>query len=556
VGPWRGWRALVSEDGRANKSTALLILSMAAVFAVLLALPGRTVTTAYLNDLFIFLDGAHRVVSGQVPNRDFHTALGPLVYYIPAAGLQLSGHLGAAMPLGIALFMVGVAPAMAHVLASRLRPAIALPFAAFLLLILAVPMNLGEGVTALTFGMFYNRLGWAVLATLLVMVLPPHKGGPRQFWLDPFCAALLAAAMLYLKVSFGVVGLAFLALLLATSERAWAALALAVTAAAALVVEMVWRSSAAHIADIILAGEVSGGVRGLEELVNAFLRHLADYVLFTLVAGLALWRTRSLRDFAFYAFCAGAGLLLIVQNSQPWGIISLHAGAVVAAERLMRSESSCPPRLRSALAVAAPLLVIALLLPTIVHCALALGLHAALATARAGQSFGLPGFDRIALPLLWSPEHRDFTMRYLASIEDGGRALGRLSPPPDHVLVLDFANPFSAGLGLTPPRGDSSWLHWGRNVNETHFIAPDRLFRDVRIVMEPKWGINVDPLRQLYGSHVAAHFDLVGETPYWKIHVARQRDEREEPGLAGGHPIATAGSPAIRPSVLGETGQP
>ena len=67
--------------------------------ALLLAGPGRTVTTAYVNDLFIFLDGAHRVASGQVPNRDFHTALGPLVYYIPAAGLLLSGHLGAAMPL-------------------------------------------------------------------------------------------------------------------------------------------------------------------------------------------------------------------------------------------------------------------------------------------------------------------------------------------------------------------------------------------------------------------------------------------------------------------------
>ena len=128
MGAWRGWRALVSEDGRPSKSTAPLILSMAAVCALLLALPGRTVTTAYLNDLFIFLDGAHRVVSGQVPNRDFHTALGPLVYYIPAAGLLLSGHLGAAMPLGTALFMVAIAPAMAHVLASRLRPAIALPF--------------------------------------------------------------------------------------------------------------------------------------------------------------------------------------------------------------------------------------------------------------------------------------------------------------------------------------------------------------------------------------------------------------------------------------------
>src|SRR5215218_7316973 len=78
----------------ARVPVATVILATALIFALLLALPGRTVTTAYVNDLFIFLDGAHRVMSGQVPNRDFHTALGPLVYYLPAAGLLLSGHLG------------------------------------------------------------------------------------------------------------------------------------------------------------------------------------------------------------------------------------------------------------------------------------------------------------------------------------------------------------------------------------------------------------------------------------------------------------------------------
>ncbi|MDQ4134614.1 MAG: hypothetical protein M3158_00360, partial [Pseudomonadota bacterium] len=169
---------------RARKDLALLVLCMALACALLLAGPGRTVTTAYVNDLFIFLDGAHRIASGQVPNRDFHTALGPLVYYIPAAGLLLSGHLGGAMPVGTALFILAVAPAMAHVLTSRLRSIIALPFAGFLLLIVAVPMNLGEVVTALSFGMFYNRLGWALLATLIVMVLPPHGDGRRQLWLD------------------------------------------------------------------------------------------------------------------------------------------------------------------------------------------------------------------------------------------------------------------------------------------------------------------------------------------------------------------------------------
>ena len=69
---------------------------------------------------------------------------------------------------------------MAHVLGSRLHPFIAIPYGVFLLLILAVPINLGESVTALSFAKFYNRIGWAALGVLLVMYLRPSSIDRRQ----------------------------------------------------------------------------------------------------------------------------------------------------------------------------------------------------------------------------------------------------------------------------------------------------------------------------------------------------------------------------------------
>jgi hypothetical protein len=506
--------------GTRPRTVAVGVLAAAALCALLLALPGETVTTAYVNDLFVFLDGAHRIASGQVPNRHFHTALGPLVYYVPAAGLWLSGHMGGAMPVGTALVLLALAPALAHILGSRLRPVLALPGGIFLLLILAVPMNLGEGINALSFGMFYNRVGWAALAALLVMYLRPEHSGPWQHRCDALSAAFLVVAMLYLKITYGLIGLAFLGfMLLDAGQRRWAALALAITATAALIVEAFWRASAAHIADLVRVGEVSGGLRGAEAVVSAILYHLTDYVLFGILAALALWRTRSFRDALFYGFCAVSGLLIIIQNSQPWGIITLHAGALVAAETLMRSQG--PTLSHRRWSAAAPLLVLALVLPTIVHCATTLGLHAALAATRSGEAFGLPRFDRIRLAKLWSPFDYEFSARYVASLRDGAAALSGLAPEPSHVLVLDFVNPFSAGLGLAPPRGDSSWLHWGRNLDATRFMPPEQLFRDVRIVMEPTWGINAVPLRDLYGPYLAANFDLIRETSGWKVHVSR-----------------------------------
>src|SRR3712207_7705652 len=37
-----------------------------------------------------------------------------------------------------------------------------------------------------SFGMFYNRVGWAALAALLVMYVPAARASARQHWLDVF----------------------------------------------------------------------------------------------------------------------------------------------------------------------------------------------------------------------------------------------------------------------------------------------------------------------------------------------------------------------------------
>jgi hypothetical protein len=517
-------------------TVALSILGIAAVCALALALPGATVTAKYLPDLFVLLDGAYRAAAGQVPSRDFHTVLGPLVHYLPAIGYLVTANLGSALPVGTALFLILLAPAMAHVLSSRLRATIALPFALFLILIAAVPINLGETITSLSFARFYNRIGWAALATLLVMYLPPAKVRPRGELFDARAAALLVLVLLYTKATYAGVALLFLAFpLLDAGQRRWVALALAITVAAALLAELPWRSSSAYAADLLLAARVSGGLRGtLGQITEHLLRNLADYVLFALVAGLAVWRTRSPRDLLFFLFCAVFGFLIINQNLQTWGIISLYAGAAVAAERLARTEDTATSE-RWPVGLGAPLFLLALVLPTTVHCALALGMHAALAGARGGQEAGLPAMQNIRLVHLWTWGEHESASRYLSALRDGAAALQALDPAPRHVFVLDIANPFSAGLGLEPARGDTHWLLWGRTLDADHVVPPEQLLAGVRTVMEPKPALAaqqpltepasaraIEGLRQIYGPYIAAHFDLVGETERWKVYRRRE----------------------------------
>jgi hypothetical protein len=504
---------------------ALLVISVAAICALMLAWPGKTVTTKYVNDLFIFLDGVHRINSGQVPNRDFHTALGPLVYYAPALGYWLSGTLGGAMPAGMALIVAALAVPASHILSSRLRPAIALPLGIYLILVAAVPINLGESIGDLSFAMFYNRIGWAALGLLLVMHLRPERPCRLQHVLDAACAAFLMTLMLYSKISYGIVGIGFLILLLLDSRRRlWPMTALGLTAIVCIIVEFFWGGSEAHIADLLLAGEVSGNLKTIDEIAQVLFKNLADFTIFTLFAGLALWRTKSVRDFLFFGFSAGSGYLLIMQNFQNSGIVTLVTGAAVAVELLARCHPPASEVRRSSLMAGAQLLLFAFVLPGAVQHAAALGLHAGLAALDRGQTAPLPRFGEIKLVQLWnSGDHPAFS-RYFASIADGARALSNLEQNTDHVLVLDFVSPFSAGLDLEVNYGDSTWHHWGRTINEHSFLPAKTLFHDVRIVMEPKWpvdGATAEGLKAIYGEYINDHFELAGETADWKIYLLR-----------------------------------
>ncbi|MBM1171741.1 hypothetical protein [Microvirga arabica] len=510
-----------------------ILLVAAALLALLLALPGQTVTTRYLNDLFVILDGAYRVAAGQVPNQDFHTPLGPFAYYLTAAGYALSGTLGGTMPTAMALITLLVALPMAHVLSSRLHPFIAIPYGLFLLLILAVPVNLGEGITSLSFAKFYNRIGWAALGVLLVMYLRPVRIDRRQTILDTACATVLTLLMLYTKLSYGVVALAFPLLVLSDrQQRRWSAGAMGATLLAALSIELIWQSSLAHLADLRLAFALDGGLRGTwGQIVDHILVNLTDYILLFLFAGIALYRTRSVRDLLFYAFCAVAGFLIINQNFQAWGIIMLHGAAAVAAETILRSESRRPQGVDHgswSTAAGARLLFLAVVLPTIIYCLAALGLHTAAASVRAGIAVPLPNMEQIRVANLWTWSDYDTATAYHEVLRDGFNALSQLEPKPSRIFVLDQGNAFSMALNAPPARGDTPWLQWDRTLGNTSYIPPETLLADVQLVMERKLSDSPDaakgPLPQLqaiYGPYIAAHFDAAGETQHWKLHRRR-----------------------------------
>lgn len=509
---------------RWNMSAAqpIAILAMGLLMALLLAAPGRTVTTKYLNDLFIFLDGGHQLAFGQVPNVDFHSSLGPLTYVIAWAGHALGGSWAAAMPVGMAIVTLLLAIVACHSVASRMRPVIGLPIAAFLLLATAAPINTGEDISELSFAMFYNRIGWSALGLLLILYLPPFVPTRRQTVLDGACAAVLILLMIYLKMTYALVMGAFVLLMLVDRNRdRWPAVCLGLVAITAIVVELLWGGSGAYVADLRSAASVSGDAPSIRRLLGTIQNNLADIIVFLIFSSVLLMARRRLRDLLFLGFCATTGVLIIDQNFQLVGILSLAAGAAGAAELLSRQSWASTSRWAQA-ARGAPLLLAAFILPSAAQNAGALGIHTTLAAARQGEPIALPAYEDITIARLWRDGATPRFLRYNDTIRDGADALRGLGPV-GRVIVLDFVNPFTAGMDLRPASGDSPWFHWGRTINDGEYPQAESLFANAEIVMLPGQPIERftgQGMRRLYEPYLKEHFRVVAQTRFWTIYRA------------------------------------
>jgi hypothetical protein len=547
---------------------ALLTMGVLAALVALLIAPGRSFVGIYVNDLMVFYDGAHRILSGQIPNRDFHTPLGPLAYLLPAFGLWAGGSLGRMIPLATGLFALMLAAPLFYVSATRLPFRIAVFFVLYVAVLVVAPVNPGDSWPEPTFAMFYNRFGWATLTVLLAMALPRMRdGAPGGTALDAACAGWLVLLLFYLKLSYAAVGFAALAGLLALPQaRRFAALALLGAACAMLAVEAVWRATGAYLADAISAAAVSGAVRGgafeMATLIVDNMRQLALYG-----AALALGVLRGTRPIYLLGSLAIAalGLVLLNQNAQATEIPVLLSAMLVAAlgpvagPAPVAANAAEPPPAGASFRLVALLLVGALATPGIAFGLFGLRHFRHELRHTPSDPSTVAEYDGIVThegalqpadpnhPVLKAPpgvlaqalrtgevdtqtmnmlrqirSHQPLAQtEYLDSLADGAAALRADPSLAGPVYTYDLQNPFNAMLGRSPPRGDSSWNHYGRTFNEHIFLPPQKALADVQVVMDPK-----DPMelyselyqKSNYARYLASHFELARETTYWRIY--------------------------------------
>ena len=486
------------------------------------------------NDALILLDGAWRILNGQVPYRDFYLALGPLVYMIAAGGMWLTGFTPKGLSVGIAIAAACIGIWGWRISRPRMPVVPALLVTAWLVLTATCPAPLDSTPNAVSCAMIYNRLGYALLAIVLVECAFAYERS--TFW-GGVSSGMVVVLLLFLKLNF--FGAAVLLLLVTVPlrkeelRRWWGILtgASVVFAVFCLYLRFALR---AFYADMWLAlhsrseelsfRKIEGALPGSGEAATLF---LFTVVTVLLVAPGGFRRSRGLRTVLLACAAIAVSGLLQSTNALETKFQLLALWILVLVAQL----ATAYPGAKEKAAIAA-LAVIGM---------------GGIAAQFYGDFVSMVALVKYRMPARWSTgvsiagyrwtdsgssttpiQIKTGTMGvlYVAYVNDGVRLLESSSRPDEKIATTGYHNPFPYVLRRKPATGGSTWLMLGSNITMAHLPDPDRILGDADLVMEPHYEStheNNDRLiEEAYRPYLQEHYSLVGRSEYWTLYRRNQ----------------------------------
>lgn len=513
-----------------NAPAALLLpvagLPVVAAAWVLLA-PASLISAEMTWDLLFNLAGAWHLRFGHLPHVDFHEPVGTLTFLLTQAGFWLVGPSPKAVAAGMVIVAAAIF-AMASFAAWRRLPLMAaVLFAVFVCLLVLRPANVGDQPNAYSFAMAYNRYGWSGLSVLALILFQPAEGGIGALVEQAF-AAIVLAALFYLKMTYFAVGMAMLAVAFIASQavrRDWRGWVLVFLIGVAL---PMLPFNAPYLAD--LRGAAQAGIVRDDAafFFNDFAGNMPEYAPYFAAIGISAWlwarRLAPARLFIATTFLFFASVALLSQNSQSHGVPL----AVVAAFLLCEQFRD---RKLARLLLVLPMASIVSSGTSLVsyHNRLDAGYlrmvdktnlqglavpmepEGLLADVAAGrdrdQLFGRSRAIRPRYEL--SPyEYAETLMQAATLLEEKGLASGRIA-------VLDQVDPFPFMFGLEPPRGGNLWSGAGSPT-----AAPEDYLADADRVLIPRFTTNfawTEAAKATYGAYLAKHFPSRIEGRGWVV---------------------------------------
>lgn len=561
---------LTLRGNAAYRAGAALLVAWAALLAGLALTTGAAYHYDMPWDTVSMLDGAYRMTEGQAPHADYFSPIGVLPIWLIYLGMKWTGVNAAAIVCGGAFgFLLVTPPAWA--IASRRLPAVpALVFSMFVgvLMIACRPLAFGTlpytfEVSHISYAMWYNRVGWSLLTLLTLYWFLPPFAKARAGWArnaEGFAAGLLCALVFLTKVNFlaAAVGVTFFGCWLNRPSPGQFVSYVAGFASVPAGLSLFTRWNAhAWLGDLAELARVADPAGRAAKLTVALYDNLwpfallaaAVWLLRPLMArgGWDTWREGGLGKTALLCGAgAGIGLFVLMLNTQKAEIPLVAVACVVALETALRrwnpDGSGNALRLR---VIAGACIALGLLGPTLFNDGASVGYawarrnHMRFLTPECGI-IDSPSLRSLILPpqpgeqVEWAWVINDLTARkhlsplaaertavspfqFACLIQDGLKLLRPHVTPESRIFCLNHTNPFPLALRLPPPNGGCLWWD-GVTFNRKRFPDPERVYRDVTLVMVPRNPVGSTLMRDVYLPSVKERFRKVAESALWELY--------------------------------------
>ena len=511
----------------------------------LLVSPGASFTSIYLNDVFALTDAAYRVAAGQVPGRDFYTAIGPINFYFAAIGLKLGYKPGVTLALAnVAAYLFIVAPVL-YSLLKRFPVYVVLFILVYTCLLFVAPLGNVNFYTAQTWGIFYNRHAWAGLMLTFLFYVTPRKHNDKHDWLDVIALSWLVLFLLYCKITYGVIAVAFIIANAVVSKynRKLSLLAFAAVAIFIGLLQIVTSINGDYLHSIQLAIQTRGVNRG--GLWGILSTTVANFSILSALIIAALWLTYhkllSLFDWLLIIGVCATGIILVDQNGGTQGIPTLFSVFICLAELARRSlvRLNSPKSSDHSLNVSIVpiLLMLSFMAPHVVNRLLAIqesyaitshylpnnsapdnmqsfivqksGVKSLLSLTR-NEGVSIATLQKLRLQVIDNLS----TSEYYDSILDGYVLLEKHVVADSKILVLDLASPYNFLFNLKPKQKGYPFK-WVWPVQSSEMV-----FNEIDLALEPKFPYHQKQaliFKDAYQSFLRENYVLADSSDYWDL---------------------------------------
>lgn len=499
----------------------------------------------FAQDVGVMLDAGWRYFQGMRTHADYHSPLGPLFAIIFGLPMKLGGPTYASYRL-LPPTVTAVFTAWTVLVSSTsLRPVIRAVLAAGIGSAAGGLFHLGFPVEALSFAVFYNRVGFALLCVIGLSSLLPRTSPALPAWVAPARDASIAIAsvmLLFLKANFFFAALPFWiasAMLHRRTRTDLIAFGTAFAASCLFFLNEIGFRVDRMLADLSMAADARRACLDsfFFPLRNAVANH--DFVLVLILGTLVILAAlrhsgASLKTIATVASIiwgpAILGFTLTLMQSHgdgrgiPLVLVGLAAGLAwitppsLAGIRLLAHEPTAvrasPVLSQASLLGAACLACTATLfiLPHAYSYAHLLGVSRNVGP----RQFQGPGIRDLYIGGFGNNLEPGAVMK----MNEAHELLSRHAKPGDSLQYMDMNNIYTFASHLRSPR--KSMLFWDNRSSYTAACHPPASdFEDSDFLMAPKQQLTLSPIETawwtIYSYAIEEKYDLAEETNHFRL---------------------------------------